>query len=246
MVGAWLAMSSHSLPAADLVGYVTRVLTACSPSSGAFAHRPREHGHAQGIVVAIGSKMNREDVGSNPHAFCRHQPAALATMAVGSKLIAQQLAEEHQQKVEARAKAAGGPSAASGALPGPDLEAAASGALPGPAEAAVKAPPSKKGDVGYVDPRFAGPLPAELMATDEQDRRYHKTIKKIVKANIHLSRIKRVCTRYTTENACDALAKIREELGNMSDSEDEGPAVHQIILPKDQVTLLVTASSGCD
>ena len=42
-------------------------LTACSPSSGAFAHRPREHGHAQGIVVAIGLKMDRKDFGSNPH-----------------------------------------------------------------------------------------------------------------------------------------------------------------------------------
>ena len=41
--------------------------TACSPSSGAFAHRPREHGHAQGIVVAIGLKMDRKDFGSNPH-----------------------------------------------------------------------------------------------------------------------------------------------------------------------------------
>ena len=67
MVGAWLAMSSHSLPAADLVGYVIRALTACSPSSGAFAHRPREHDHAQGIVVAIGLKMDRKDFGSNPH-----------------------------------------------------------------------------------------------------------------------------------------------------------------------------------
>ena len=34
--------------------------TACSPSSGAaFAQHPREHGHAQGIVVAIGLKMDR-------------------------------------------------------------------------------------------------------------------------------------------------------------------------------------------
>ena len=28
---------------------------------------PREHGHAQGIVVAIGLKMDRKDFGSNPH-----------------------------------------------------------------------------------------------------------------------------------------------------------------------------------
>ena len=173
-------------------------------------------------------------VGSNPHAFCSHQPAALAT-----------LVEQHQQKVEPRAKAAGGPSAASSALPGPDLAAASSGAFLGPAEAAVEAPLSKKGDVGYMHRHIAGPLPAELMATDEQGRHYYKTIKKIMKANLALSRIKLVCSSYTMESTCDALAKIREELDNMSDSEDEGPAVFQIILPKDQVTLLVTASSGC-
>ena len=97
--------------------------------------------------------------------------------------------EQHQQKVEPRAKAGGGPSAASGALPGPDLVAAASGAFLGPAEAAGKAPPSKKGDVGYMHRHIAGPLPAELMATDEQDRHYYKTVKKIIKANLALSRI---------------------------------------------------------
>jgi hypothetical protein len=42
--------------------------TACSPSSGAaFAQHPREHGHAQGIVVVIGLKMDRKDFGPNPH-----------------------------------------------------------------------------------------------------------------------------------------------------------------------------------
>ena len=113
-------------------------------------------------------------VGSNPHASCSHQPAALATMA-----------EEHQQKVEARAKAVGGPSAASSALPGPD----SSGVFLGPAEVVAKAPPSKKGDVGHMHRRIAGPLPAELMATDEQDRQYYKTTKKIVKANLHLQSV---------------------------------------------------------
>ena len=133
----------------------------------------------------------------------------------------------------------------SSALPGPDLAVAASGAFLGPAEVAAKAPPSKKGDVGYMHRHIAGPLPAELMATDEQDRHYYKTIKKIIKANLASSRIKRICSSYTMESTCDALAKIREELDNMSDSEDERPSCFQILLPKDQGMLFVTASSGC-
>ena len=52
----------------DLEVAVVWCFTACSPSSGAaFAQHPREHGHAQGIVVAIGLKMDRKDFGSNPH-----------------------------------------------------------------------------------------------------------------------------------------------------------------------------------
>ena len=40
---------------------------ACSPSSGAVAHHPREHGYAQGIAVAIGLKMDRKGFCSKPY-----------------------------------------------------------------------------------------------------------------------------------------------------------------------------------